>query len=331
MSATRQRTDKKYQSEQGKDIFVRLRGLLYLMLTSCFFGLGTVLAKLSGTTFQPFFISWIAMFGGGVCVAVCQLMMRKPLIPRMPRSAWADMLLFGSVGSALPLVMIVVGLSQTDAITGSFLLQMQTPAALIFAMILLKERISWKQVIGMVLLLVGSLLVILRDSTGSVQFKGGWGDLLVLGAAIIIGFSYIPSKRLTAHGDALQINVLRLFTGAATLLPLLIFQPQILVGQFSWSQLGILAIYVVANFGAGYILLQSGISLLRSWEASAILQTMPLFSTFLAVLLLHETLTPLQMIGGCVVLAGGLLVVLAPPKGEPVKEKEAVRALPTVD
>jgi drug/metabolite transporter (DMT)-like permease len=73
--------------------------------------------------------------------------------------------------------------------------------------------------------------------------------------------------------------------------------------------IGLLVLYIVANFGIGYILLQVGLSLLQAWEASVITQTLPLFSTVFAVLLLHESLTLLQIIGGCIILAGGFLVI----------------------
>ena len=73
--------------------------------------------------------------------------------------------------------------------------------------------------------------------------------------------------------------------------------------------IGVLVIYIVANFGIGYILLQVGLSLLQAWEASVITLTLPLFATFFAVLLLHESLTLLQIIGGCIILVGGFLVI----------------------
>src|SRR2546421_449333 len=187
------------------------------------FGLGAVLAKLLGETFQPFFVSWLALLGGGLCVSACQILRRKPLLPRMALASW--------------------------------------------------------------------------------------GDLLVLIAAVGIGFSYIPGKRLTEHGDALQINLLRLFAGSFLLLPLLALQANVLLAPLSWSLIGVLVLYIVTNFGLGYILLQAGLSLLQAWKASAILQTMPLFSTVFALLLLHESLTLVQIIGGCIILVGGFLVI----------------------
>jgi drug/metabolite transporter (DMT)-like permease len=288
---------------------VRLRGFLFSLTTACMFGLGAVLAKLLGEAFQPFFVSWLALLGGGLCVSACQVLRRKPLLPHMTSTAWVDLFLFASIGTALPLVCVVAGLSQTGAITGSFLLQLQAPSALVFALVFLKEKIAWKQLAGIGLLLVGGLLIILRDLGGQMQINGGLGDLLVLIAAVGIGFSYIPGKRLTGHGDALQINLLRLFGGSFLLFPLLAFQTNVLLVPLSWALVGVLVLYIVTNFGLGYILLQVTLSLWQAWKVSAILQTLPLFSTVFALLLLHESLTLVQIIGGCIILAGSFLVI----------------------
>jgi drug/metabolite transporter (DMT)-like permease len=160
------------------------------------------------------------------------------------------------------------------------------------------------------------LLVILRDLHGPIEIKGSQGDLFVLIAAVGIGFSYIPGKRLTGHGDALQINLLRLFVASFFLLPFLALQANGLIVPFSWSLIGLLVLYIVANFGVGYILLQAGLGLLQAWEASAITQALPLFSTVFALLLLHESLTFLQIIGGCIILAGGFLVIYSSLNGD---------------
>ena len=288
---------------------MRQRGFILILITSSLFGLGSVLAKLLGEAFNPFFVSWLSLLGGGFIVAGSQLLRRKPLLPHLARVAWIDIVLLASIGTALPLVCIVEGMAQTSAITGSFLMQAQGPAAIVLAMVFLREKIVWKQVAGIALLLVGSVLVIVRDLHGPLHIQGGQGDLLVFLAALGLGFSYIPGKRLAKHGDAFQIILLRLFIGSCLLLPFLPFQRYILLVPLTVSLIGWLVLYIVTNFGVAYIFQQIGLGLLQAWESAALMQTLPLFGTFFALIMLHESLTPLQIIGGCVILLGGLLVI----------------------
>lgn len=289
---------------------MRRRGFLFISIAAAMFGLGTVLAKLLGEAFNPFFVSWLSLLCGGFIVSACQLVRRKPLLPQLTRSSWIDMLLLASIGTAMPLLCVVTGMAQTSAITGNFLLQSQGLAAIILAVLFLKEKMIWKQVGGMALLIIGSLLVIVRDlHGGSLQIQGGQGDLLVLLAAVGLGFSYIPSKRLVKYGDALQIILMRLFVGSLFLLPFLPFQTTILLVPLTIALIGWLGLYIVTSFGMGYIFQQMGLGLLQAWESAALMQTLPLFGTVFALLLLHESLTPLQIVGGCVILLGGFLVM----------------------
>lgn len=288
---------------------MRGRGFLYIAIASAMFGLGTVLAKLLGEAFNPFVVSWFSLFCGGLCILVAQLVRRKPLLPRLTRTDWIDLVLLGGIGTAMPLLCVIEGLAQTSAITGNFLLQAQGPAAIFLAMLFLKEKMRWKQVAGIALLIAGSLLVIARDLSGPLQIQGGRGDLLVLLAALGLGFSYIPSKRLTDQGDPLQIVLLRLFVGSMLILPFLPFQTTILLVPLTVSLVVVLALYIITSFGLGYLLQQMGLSLLQAWESAALMQTLPLFGTAFALLILHESLTPLQIIGGCVILLGGFLVI----------------------
>lgn len=295
--------------QRKKGSSVRQRGFILILVTACLFGLGVVLAKILGEAFNPIVVSWLSLFCGGIVVSLSQLLRHKPLVPHLNRTAWIDVVLLAGVGTALPLVCVVEGMAQTSAITGNFLLQAQGPATLIMAVFLLKEKIFWRQIVGMLLLLIGSLLVIVRDLHGPLQIQGGQGDLLVLVAAVSLGFSYIPSKRLVKHGDALQIIILRLFIGSLILLPFLPFQHYILVVPLTISLVGWLILYIVSNFGLAYIFQQMGLGYLQAWESAALMQTLPLFGTIFALVLLRESLTLLQIIGGIVILLGGFLLM----------------------
>jgi drug/metabolite transporter (DMT)-like permease len=72
-----------------------------------------------------------------------------------------------------------------------------------------------------------------------------------------------------------------------------------------------LPLYIVTNFCLAYLSQQEGLRLLKAWEMAGIMQTVPLFSTLFAVLLLHDSMTLLQVGGGLLALVGGIVVSLS--------------------
>jgi len=51
---------------------------------------------------------------------------------------------------------------------------------------------------------------------------------------------------------------------------------------------------------------------------ATIMQTVPLFSTLFAVLLLHDIITPLQAVGGLLAVLGGVIASLSYRKPTPI-------------
>jgi drug/metabolite transporter (DMT)-like permease len=176
------------------------------------------------------------------------------------------------------------------------------------------------------LLLFGSALVVLKGTQGGIRESGGLGDLFILAGAIGLGFGFIPAKRLSERIETLQLTALRLLLGAVTLLPFVAFQLIVethsLVWQPSLNTLWVLCLYILTSFCLGYLSQQAGFRLLKAWEMAAMMQTVPLFSTVLAILLLHDTLTPLQAIGGFLAVLGGGVVSLNDRKPMMREQKE---------
>ncbi|HEV2580129.1 MAG TPA: DMT family transporter, partial [Ktedonobacteraceae bacterium] len=188
------------------------------------------------------------------------------------------------------------------------LLQAQGPAAVLFAALWLGERLTWLQIGGSALLLCGSVLVVVQGGPALTWQGAGIGVLFVLAGAIGYGFSLIPAKRLAAQADPLQVSALRLLLGAIFVLPFLFFQSPLVVGTVSWLLGWLFGAYIVTNFCIGYITQQTGLRFLKAWEAAAIMQTVPLFTALFALVVLHETVTLLQLLGGVLVIVGGIIV-----------------------
>jgi len=281
------------------------------------FGLGAVLANLVGKEIDASVVAFLNLAIGGLLLEGCLLFIGTPFFKTMSalkRADWTNLLLLACPGTALPLLLIVAGFARTSAIEGGFILQLNGIAALIFSLLLLGERIRLKQSIGILLLLLGSALVVFKGTQGVVWGSGGLGDLLILAGAIGMGFGLIPAKRLSHRKDTLLLTTLRLLLGACTLLPVVTFQLLVAVHSLLWqpslTTLWVLPTYILSNFCLGFLAQQEGLRLLKAWEMGAIMQTIPLFSTVFALLLLHDTMTLVQVGGGLLALLGGMVVSL---------------------
>ena len=103
----------------------------------------------------------------------------------------------------------------------------------------------------------------------------------------------------------------------------LIVEAHSLVWQPSLNTFWVLSLYILTSFCLGYLSQQAGFRLLKAWEMAAMMQTVPLFSTLFALLLLHDTITPTQAIVGFLAVLGGIVVSLSdrkPIMKEPKKE-----------
>ena len=295
---------------------MRLRGILYACIASLFFGLGAVLAQLLGKQIDATLVAFLNLSIGGLLVALIVLSARAPLFKALrgfTRRDWLDLFLLSCPGTSLSLLAIVAGFARTSALVGGFLLQFNGIAGLCFALILLGERIRLRQGLGTFLLLIGGILVVLKG-TQAITPGSGAGDLFVLLGSTGIGFSFIPAKRLSTRIDAMPLVAIRLLLGAATLLPILAIQ--LLIGgihSIQWQpSLATIAVvlpaYIITNFCLGYIIQQMGLRYIHAWEMSAISQTVPLFAAVFALLILRDSMTIIQALGGLLAIAGGVIV-----------------------
>jgi drug/metabolite transporter (DMT)-like permease len=305
---------------------LHLRGTGYALTASLMFGLGVVLAKLLSGEIDAVLVAFLCLFIGGLLLTGFVMLTGNSFFHKLfvlNRADWINIFLLSCMGTALPLLLIVMGFTRTNALEGGFILQFNGVAALIFALILLHERFHLRQGLGILLLLIGSTLVVIKGSHEGVDWKSGsLGNLLILAGAIGLGFGFIPAKRLSEGIETLQLTALRLLLGASTLLPIVafkvLFESQSVLWQPSFTSLWALPLYILTCFCLGYMSQQAGFHRLKAWEMATLMQTVPLFSTIFAVLLLHDTITPLQAVGGFLAVLGGIIASLSDRKPMPI-------------
>ncbi|WP_149402856.1 DMT family transporter [Dictyobacter arantiisoli] len=303
---------------------MKTRGIALTLATACMFGLGTVLGKLATASLHPLLVTFLNFLLGGILLLLFLSMRRISLRTNLKRDDWMNVLLVSVLGTALPACCVIIGLGLTSAIKAGFLLQFQGISSILFAVIFLHEKLNRKQIAGILLLLLGSALVVIKNMQTSVWGSLNIGDGLVLLGALGFGYAILPSKQLAPKIDSLPLIVWKLLISALVVLPILATRQAVIPPHISSALYWIMPIYIISNFCIAYVTQQESLKYLQGWEAATVMQSMPIFSTIFAILLLGDSLSLLQISGGMIALAGGCVVALTATQRAATKKRVVI-------
>ncbi len=229
---------------------------------------------------------------------------------------WRDvpqLLLLALTGFVLTKMLEYGGLALTTASDVALLISSETLFTAAFAWLLLRERFQLLRVGLMLLGLVGVYLIVERSFLPNIPSGGGMGrilgDVLVVLALLFESFYTIRGKSLLGKHSPLIVISAAIVGSTLFWLPLAgweIFSfgwhP---LSTLSWISLGWMAL-VTTVFG--YLAWFQGLAKVDGSAAAVTLFVQPLLGTLLAVILLHEQLTPITILGGVLIVASVFLL-----------------------
>lgn len=233
------------------------------------------------------------------------------------KDVWPKALGMGTFGTALPMTMFMIALKYTTPVNASIANQVEMIYSLILAAILLKERPTFKQIGGSMLILAGVILIVLEGGT-SIQAKG---DLLVIGYVWMYQVSHIFAKKLPKDLAPQTIAAARAFYALPALGVLVLCWPLLdgpLVLDASAPALWmILVISALINYFLGNSYWYQAIRNMDLSKATAIILSYPVGTYILSVAFGQDRVT-LPKIIGMVLAVGGAYVVtgIVKTKGE---------------
>ena len=211
---------------------------------------------------------------------------------------------------------VYIALQDTTA-TNAILLNSFIPIfILIFSGLFLKESISKKQYLGVLISFLGVILIISRLDISFIQnLTVNKGDLWMLLAALVwasysILLKYLRPKELP------QL----VFLGVLIMIGILFLAPVVLLNPFneeaiSWTPLNLKAIFYIALFPSILATLSwnYGMSKIGAAKGGQFIHLMPIVGGILAIVFLDESLRLFHLIGGGFI-ALGLWLSLSKPK-----------------
>jgi drug/metabolite transporter (DMT)-like permease len=224
---------------------------------------------------------------------------RRPLSPRA-----AAITVAGGVFFALDLALWNTAVLRTQAAIASTLGN-NTPVVVgIMSWIVFRRRPRASFWIGLGLALAGCVVILsadLRRATGTAGNLSG--DLLALVASVFFAGYLVTTERVRKSMDTLTFNSLAICGSIATLLIVCLVLRLPLAGYEPRTWWALVGLGLVSQLGAYYALVYALGHLPATITSVGLLAQVP-GTALLAMVLLGEPLTAVQMLGGLVVLAG---------------------------
>jgi O-acetylserine/cysteine efflux transporter len=267
-----------------------------LVVASLLWGLAVSATKYALRGFGPLTLLAITLVAATLVLWIAVVLRGKSRPPRLSRA-----LLLGLFEPGLAYLGDMLGLARTSAANGATLSGLESAFVVILAAVFLRERVSGRLVVAVVLALAG--LVTIQDA-GSFG-RPGLGDLFILGGVLSAAAYTIVARGLGDDSDPLTVTAYQ-FTAATVLIspaaaavwishtePI----PEHVAGRF-WLVALLLGLL---GYAASFLLYNYAITRVDAGPASVILNLIPVFGLAGAVVALGDPLTTPRLLGAALI------------------------------
>ncbi|MHB1132940.1 MAG: DMT family transporter [Chloroflexota bacterium] len=273
-----------------------------LLVTVLIWGTTFVATKVALREVPPFALSLLRfLLGLGVLLPLAWWAQRRSRRP-LP---WAGLALAGLLGGFLYFALQNVGLVYTTAAKGSLIVAVVPAFTALLSGLFLGERTGRLRAAGVGASVLGVAVIV--ASNGADLWAGGTllGDLMMLGCALTWAFYTVLAKNLEQRVPAAVLSAASVGFGALFLLPFTAWegwhQPWQPPSEAAWAAIAYLGLVASA---APFLLWNLALKVVDAGEAAVYTNVVPLVAVASAVILLNETLTLNQLLGGGLVVLG---------------------------
>ena len=211
---------------------VRYIAIVYAILAALFYGFGTPLSKLLLVHISPYLLSSLLYFGAGIGMLFVVLFTKSQRKSRFVNEFKKRDLKFIILMIALDIIapiLLMIGLTTTNASTASLLNNFEIVFTGIIAMIFFKEIVGRKMWVAISLIVLAGAMLTFEDFTG---FHISIGALFVLGASLSWGLEN-NCTRMLSKGNPLHVVVIKgLGSGLGSLIIALVVNQASVVWYF---------------------------------------------------------------------------------------------------
>jgi drug/metabolite transporter (DMT)-like permease len=276
-------------------------GLLCGLGAASIWGGMYVVSKVVLEIIPPFSLVTLRLVLGAITLAIV-LFIRG--LPTISRRQIAQVLGVGFVGYGVSLSLQFLGTKLSTAANGS-LVTSATPAfVLLFAWLLLEERITARKLLALFLATLGVVAVI-DPRSAQLNPDRFLGNLMLIGAAVTWALYSVLVRKITQNTDVLLFSLIAFVGGLPVSAPAAAWElSNVGVGEISLGVVGGVLFLGIISTALAMVLWNTAFAYVDASLAALTFFAQPIVGTILGWLFLKETITPLFLLGGLLIGIG---------------------------
>ena len=227
----------------------------------------------------------------------------KPKLPERKATLW--LVLTGAV-MGLNWMLLFEAYNYTTVAAATMCYYMQPTIVILLSPIVFRERLDAKRLACAFAAIVGMLFVSGVLSSGAGQVQDIRGILFGLGAAAFYATVIILNKKIVV-GDIYAKTIIQLAGAALVMIPYVLLTEGVPDLSMSAAGVGTVLLVGIVHTGITYALYFGSMQRLRAQTVAVLSYIDPVFALLLSAAVLHESLTPLGIVGAVLIIGSAII------------------------
>jgi len=201
-------------------------GEIYSLVCALVWAFAVIFFRKSGENVSPFSLNLFRVVVSSLLFVLTMGVLRQPLLGQAPLGDYLILVASGVITIAFSDILFHMCLNRVGAGLTAMVNTLYSPFIILFAFLMLGERLVWQQFLGMVLIIGGVLIASVSRRPESVSRRDLIiGLLLGAGSMATLGFGIILAKPVLERTDVLWATTVRQLGSLAILAPVALLWP----------------------------------------------------------------------------------------------------------
>jgi drug/metabolite transporter (DMT)-like permease len=279
----------------------------YATVSISFWGISFVSTKAVVDTIEPYTLLALRFAIGALFLLALLVVKRYPLT--LPLQYIPHVIVLSVLGVFIHQVIQATALLSIDASAAGWMISFSPVFTVILSMLFLHEKMTWLRSAGMLIAIIGVLMVTSARSGQSPGFEVNFGYILMVLSTLNWAVYSVLLKRLRVPLPSLIVTFYMSLLGCLLSIPFLLrskgWENMTFLTNTEWAHILFLGIFVS---GVGYWYWAKALEVMEATRVSMFLYLEPLVTFIAAVLLLHEKILFISILGGIIIILGVIMV-----------------------